>query len=112
MYSSKYVLLAMSILAVYCTATNTITTHSQDIERNEPKRRDIGERPDDITTRQQIVWPKDRKDNVTNSKTEKFLEELTQQKNVFSYKDSSQNSVYWLVNVTDSQVNTIKENTG
>jgi len=97
------------ILAIYCTATNTITTHSRDIERNEPKRQDIGL---DITIPRQIVWPQDRKDKVTNSKTENLLEELTQQKNIFSYKDSSQNPVYWLVNVTDSQVDTIKKNAG
>jgi len=112
MHSFRYILLAISFLAFHCTATDTITTHSQDIERNEPKRQDIEQRSDDITIRRQIVWPNDRKDNVTNSKTEKFLEEITQQKSVFSYKDSSQNSVYWLVNVTDSQVDTIKKNAG
>ncbi len=112
MHSFRYILLAISFLAFHCTATDTITTHSQDIERNEPKRQDIEQRSDDITIRRQIVWPNDRKDNVTNSKTEKFLEEFTQQKSVFSYKDSSQNSVYWLVNVTDSQVDTIKKNAG
>lgn len=112
MYSSKFILLAIGFLATCCTATKTITTHSRDIERNELKKQDLGPRSDDKTIRQQIVWPKDRTDNVTNSKTETFLEGVTQQKHIFSYKDSSHNKRYWLVNVTDAQVDTIKKNEG
>jgi len=103
---------AISLLAIYCTATNTITTHSRDIESDEPKRQNVEQQSDDSTIRRQIVFPKDSKDNVTNSKTENFLEELTKQKNIFSCKDSSQNLDYWFVNITDSQVNTIKKNAG
>ncbi len=102
MYSSKYILLAISFLAVCCTTTNTITIYSRDIEQ----------RSKDTTIRQQIVWPKDPKDNITNSKTERLLEDLTQQKHVFAELDSSQILVYWLVNVTNAQVDTIKKNEG
>lgn len=102
MYSFKYILLAISSLAVCCTTTNTITTYSRDIEQ----------RSEDTTIRQQIVWPNDPKDNITNSKTERLLEDLTQQKHVFAERDSSQILVYWLVNVTNAQVDTIKKTEG
>lgn len=105
------------VLAVQCTATNTSTTHSHDMEKRAPNRQDAGQRSYDLTVRRQIVWPHDRKDKLTNSKTAKFLEQFTQHEvtlkgNVFSYQDSSDNSVYWLVNVTDSQVDMIKKNAG
>ena len=93
-------------------ATNIIPSRSQDNIADGPKPHIVGEWSDDTTKRQRIVWPQDSTDDVTNSKTENFLKELTQQTDIFSNKDSSNNPDYWLVDVTDSQVRIIKQNAG
>lgn len=46
------------------------------------------------------------------AKTEDFLKQLTQQSIIFSRTNPDGELVLWVVNVTDSQVDTIKQNGG
>jgi len=114
MRSSSYILFAIGSFAAYCTAADSLSPrHSQHIDGKEPsKSHVIEERSNDITGKQHIIWPKDGTDADTNSKTEDFLKGVIQQTNIYSYTDTSKKLVFWLVNVTDSQVGTIKQNAG
>ena len=55
------------------------------------------------------MWPKDgfNKDAIAN--TTDFLKQLTNQSEIWSYTDSREEFVYWLVNVTNSQLDQKKE---
>jgi len=112
MHSFCYLILALASFAISCTAADPVSPSTQHIGSYEPKTFGVSELSDDTIKRQYIIIPNNGTDIDTNSKTENFLKSITQQTSIYSSKDSSNNLIWWLANVTDSEVDTIRENPG
>jgi len=98
--------------AIPCTAADHSSESSQHIDISEPNSRGVGERSDDTTKQQYIIVPNNAMEDDTNVKTEDFLKSVTQQPSIYSAKDSSNGLIWWLANVTDLEVYTIRKNPG
>lgn len=59
-----------------------------------------------------VVSPKNGSDQDAVAKTGEFLKQLTQQPNICSYTDITGSLMHWVLNVTDSQVQSTKGNNG
>ncbi len=112
MYSFYYLVLALASIVISYTAADLSSPSSQHIGNYEPKSQGVGERSDDTTKRQYIIIPNNGTDSDTNSRTENFLKSITQQTSIYSSKDSSNNLIWWLASITDSEVDTIRKSPG
>ncbi|KAJ9656428.1 hypothetical protein H2201_008548 [Coniosporium apollinis] len=65
-----------------------------------------------LDAKEYLVFPKDSTDEVTLSKTEEFLKQVTQSAQVYSARDFNKKLMFWLVDVTSSQPSEIQENDG
>lgn len=98
----------MSSIAALCTAADTLSSRfSKHINS-----RELNPRSDSGSGGEYVVWPKDGNNKDAVAKTEDFLEQLTRQSTIYSHTDPDREFVLWLVNITYSQVDTIKQNEG
>jgi len=103
----SFVVLTFSSIAALCTAADTLSSRfSKDTSSHE-----FNPRSDSGSGGEYVVWPKDG-NNDPVAKTEDFLKQLTRQSTIYSHTDPDGEFVLWLVNVTHSQVDTIKQNEG
>lgn len=110
MQSFHYLILALASFAI--SHTDPLSPSSQHIENDQLKSNGISKRSDDTTKRQYIIIPNNGTDSDANSKIENFLKSTTQQTNIFSAKYSPNNLIWWLANITDSKVDTVRKYPG
>ena len=109
-----YVAFAIGSFAVNLANADTLfVSGSHHIREDGPSgSRAVEERSDNSSPKQQIIWPKDGRDVETNSKTENFLKAVTQQTEIYSYMETEHKLLFWLANLTDSQIDTVRRNAG
>jgi hypothetical protein len=101
----SFVVLTLSSTAALCTAADTLSSRfSKDTSSHE-----LNPRSDTGSGGEYVVWPKDGNNKDAVAKTEDFLKQLTRQSTIYSHTDPDGEFVLWLVNVTDSHVDTIKQ---
>lgn len=65
-----------------------------------------------MNAKEYLIVPKDSTDEVALLKTEEFLKQVTQSTKVYSARNFNNELMFWLVNVTSSQLSKIQENDG
>ena len=108
-----FVILTSSSIAVLCAAADNLSWQaSEDSSTHEPPSRLIEPRSDPGSLVEYVVRPRDGNNTDALQKTEGFLKQLTQQSSIYSYTDRNGALRLWMVNTTESQVDTIKQNDG
>ena len=93
-------------------ADNLPLQTSKDVSIQNLDSHHIEHRSDNTSAAEYIVWPKDGSNKDAVAKTGDFLKQLTQQPNIYSYTDYKGSLMHWILNATDSQVQSIKGNDG
>ena len=96
------------IIELNAAANNLPLQTSKDVGVENLDSHHIGHRSDNTSAAEYIVWPKDGSNKDAVAKTSDLLKQLTQKPKIYSYTDYKGNLMHWLLNATDSQVQSIK----
>ena len=108
-----FVIFTISYLTALCTATdNLFWRSSEDKSAYDLSSRLVEPRADNRSAGEYVVWAKDGSNKDAVKKTEDLLKQLTNQSSVYSFTDHNGALRLWTVNVTTSQVDTIKRDDG
>ena len=110
---SSFVIFTLSYITALCTAAdNLFWRSSEDRSAYDLLSRLVEPRTDTGSTGEYVVWAKDGSKKDAVKKTEDLLKQLTKQSSVYSFTDHNGDLRLWTVNVTSSQVDTIKKDDG
>ena len=100
------------IIELDAAADNLSLQSSKDVGVQNLDSHHIEHRSDNTSAVEYVVWPRDGSNKDANAKIEDLLKQLTQEPQIYSYTDIKGNLMHWLINATDSQVQSIKESDG
>lgn len=109
MRSLNYLSLAFGLLATSCMASDTDTIPASKGRSPDPSHKWI-KRQDNTT--EYLIYPKDPADSKAVSQTEANIKKITESSSLLSYTDNQDALRMWTINVTDTQLSAVKQDSG
>lgn len=105
MRTPTFFLLVFGLLATYCAAADTTPLGlSQRSPQTDPSTSEVA--------KEYLIFPKNGTDEDALSKTEESIKKVTESEEVHSLRDVDDELVFWVANVTSTQLSKIREDGG